>query len=538
MNSILINNEYKIYDNLIEFEEYYLIKDNNAYKIIVGKRRNEIIIKCKNYETKLYNNNLPVIIKSKFNSIDEAYDYIINIFNENKAKIKYILIKKEIKLILELCIYNKEKNIEIILLYKKNKNCIIDEINKSFSKIYNNIIELRKEIKSLNKESHELKVKNNKSHQNEKTSLIINDSQKKVDENKSIDKTKNKDIISKDTKEKIEIKSNPKDIQYYEDITEDSYSYYYLDNTFSIFNSINNISYLIYSIKKKSIISYNLKSNSIISEIKNAHNEPISNFRYYLDIINKRDLIISISSYDNNIKLWNFYNWECLLNIKNVNKNGYLNSACIFTNIKYNFIITSNFTWFDKSESIKIFDLEGNKIKEINDSKDNTVFIDIYYDKKLSKNYIITGNIGHIKSYDYNQNKLYYKYSESNKDTKIHYSVIAHESEQMVKLIESSGDGNIRIWNFHSGNLLKKINVSDYYRLYGLCLWDNEYLFVGCEDKKIRIIEINKGVIIKNLIGHNNSILTMKKIIHPLYGESLISQAYESDKIKLWINKK
>ena len=507
MNSILINNEYKIYDNLIEFEEYYLIKDNNAYKIIVEKRRDEIIFKCKNYETKLYNNDLSVIIKSKFNSIDEAYDYIINIFDENKAKIKYILIKKEIKLILQLCIYNKEKNIEIILLYKKNTNDIINEINKSFSKIFNNIINLRKEIKSLTKESQELKLKNNKLHENEKASLIINNSQKKLVENKTIENNKNKNTIPKDTKESIEIKSNPKDIQYYEDITEDSYSYYYLDNTFSIFNSINNISYLIYSTKKKSIISYNLKSNSIISEIKNAHNEQISNFRYYLDIINKRDLIISISSCDNNIKLWNFYNWECLLNIKNVNKNGYLNSGCIFTNIKYNFIITSNFTWFDKSESIKVFDLKGNKIKEINDSKDNTAFIDIYYDHKLSKNYIITGNIGHIKSYDYNKNKLYYKYSENSKDTKIHYSVIIHESEQMVKLIESSGDGNIRIWNFHSGNLLKKINVSDYYRLYGLCLWNNEYLFVGCEDKKIRIIEINKGVIIKNLIGHNNSIL-------------------------------
>ena len=143
MNSILINNvnnEYKIYDKLIEFEEYYLIKDNNAYKITVEKRRNEIIFKCKNYETKLYNNDLSLIIKSKrFNSIDEAYDYIINIFDENKAKIKYILIKKEIKLILQLCIYNKEKNIEIILLYKKNANCIINEINQSFNKIFNNI---------------------------------------------------------------------------------------------------------------------------------------------------------------------------------------------------------------------------------------------------------------------------------------------------------------------------------------------------------------------------------------------------------------
>ena len=35
-------------------------------------------------------------------------------------------------------------------------------------------------------------------------------------------------------------------------------------------------------------------------------------------------------------------------------------------------------------ESIKVFDFNGKKIKEMNDSKDNTVFIDSYYDNKIS----------------------------------------------------------------------------------------------------------------------------------------------------------
>ena len=33
------------------------------------------------------------------------------------------------------------------------------------------------------------------------------------------------------------------------------------------------------------------------------------------------------------------------------------------------------------------------------------------------------------------------------------------DNDNIVKLIESSCDGNIRIWNFHSGELLKKLEI-------------------------------------------------------------------------------
>ena len=48
-------------------------------------------------------------------------------------------------------------------------------------------------------------------------------------------------------------------------------------------------------------------------EIKNAHDRDIINFRHHLDIINKRDLIISISSDDNDLKLWDVVKWELLV---------------------------------------------------------------------------------------------------------------------------------------------------------------------------------------------------------------------------------
>ena len=50
------------------------------------------------------------------------------------------------------------------------------------------------------------------------------------------------------------------------------------------------------------------------------------------------------------------------------------------------------------------------EIKEINISNDETYFVDIYYDKELFKNYIIAGNEGYIKPYDYTNNKINHKY--------------------------------------------------------------------------------------------------------------------------------
>ena len=293
--------------------------------------------------------------------------------------------------------------------------------------------------------------------------------------------------------------------------------------------------YLIYTNKNKSIIFNDIIENKVIKEIKNAHNKYITNFRYYLDKINQRDLILSISADDNNLKLWNI-NYECLLNIRNINKMGYLISAT-FLNYNNNiFIISSNCNWITKPDFIKVFDFKGNKVKEIKNFVENILFIDIYYDIELSQNFILTGNRGYIHSYNYNKNEIYHKYGDNDNNNQSHCSIIINDKEEIIKLIESCYDGNIRIWNFHSGELLKKIKIANW--LYGICLWNNNYLFVGCIDKTIKIIELKRGIIIKDLKGHNNRVLTIKKIIHPKNGECLISKGWKDEQIKFWINMK
>ena len=87
---------------LIDTQEYFLINDNIIYKIIIGKNSNEIFIKNKNYMFTFNENDLTILTHIKFNSIDEAYDFLIDLFEENRVKIQNIIIKKEMKLIIKI----------------------------------------------------------------------------------------------------------------------------------------------------------------------------------------------------------------------------------------------------------------------------------------------------------------------------------------------------------------------------------------------------------------------------------------------------
>ena len=327
--------------------------------------------------------------------------------------------------------------------------------------------------------------------------------------------------------------SKPSNIHFFKNIVEDSYTsdgINIFSDTFTLFNSIDNIFYLIYSNKVRSIILFDLINSQKINEIKNAHSNDITNFKYLLDKNNKRDLVMSVCSKGNEIKLWNINNLELLLNIKNINLNGIIRSACFMKNNEQIYIITSNFNYnySYNIEPIKVFDIKGKKIKEINHSKDITFFIDSYYDKSLNRNYILTGNSGNAKSYDFLENNIYY----------IH-NIIINDKEKIIKFIVIGNDAFIRIFNFHTGEILKKLyikndNLLNYNMLYSICLWNNDYLFIGTSDKAIKLVGIDDEKIINNLYGHNSEILTIKKIILNKYGECLISQA--NDQIKLWIN--
>jgi hypothetical protein len=118
-------NNYKTTE--IYYQEYYLIKDLYIYKISIRNIENEIIIRSKNFQLILNLEDLFSLTKIKFEKINKAYEYILNLFEENKVVLKDIIPNKELQLVLKI---NNEIEANLSLLYDKANDFIINEINK------------------------------------------------------------------------------------------------------------------------------------------------------------------------------------------------------------------------------------------------------------------------------------------------------------------------------------------------------------------------------------------------------------------------
>ena len=441
-----------------------------------------------NNETENYSNN-DILIKEK-----EEFQ-----LTKNSIKYTFLIIKFEAKIII------KNKNYFVKLDKNDTYNLFGIQID-SIENIYKYIINAFNEDKIIIKD------------------IILN-----------------KEIIlslknSKEKEIKLIYDYNPNNLILFSKLTKDSFCSSPIENTFIIFNSIihNNIIYLIYSSKEKSIKCVNLIENRLVIEIKNAHNKFITSFKHCYDENKKMDIIMSISSDSNEIKLWDFSNWECILNLQKINKSGNLLSACFLKEKNNIYIATSNFELFDDPEPIKIYDDKGNFIKQITNSREGSIlYMEIYFDKTHLINYIISCNINFVKSYNYNENNIYHKYYDNNNS--IHNSFVINSVGSVVQLIELCNDGNIRIWDFHLNILLNKIKV-DNNILTTICIWDENNIIVGIKNKGIKIIQINKGKIINIINDKNNIIYTVKVINHPKYGKSLITQGIFCEQIRLWIN--
>jgi len=159
----------------------------------------------------------------------------------------------------------------------------------------------------------------------------------------------------------------------------------------------------------------------------------------------------------------------------------------------------------------------------------------IIFFKKNNKLYIISGNDGNVKSYDYNDNKLYHTYNDHSDAW--HCSIKTFYEGDKVKLIDSCWkDDYIRIWDFNEGLLLNKITTNGT-NIKCIYIYNENIIFVVCYDKSIRMIDIKNEKNIKTFLGHKDWVCSINKIIHPKYGECLVSQGLGSNEmIKIWID--
>jgi len=529
---------------ILEKKEYRLTKDDISYNISIIRTDELILIRCLSYEIKLTINDLTKLTKIFLENLDNGYKFIKELFENDKVIIDEVEKNKMIRL--KFIIFDftgKENLIDIDLLYNsKNKEFEFEELSakcesyeKEISNLKNEIKELKKEIINFNSLKNELC---------ELKSLIKEKKDNKIEDDKK-GKEKENAILSKENI--MEANETPKDetsttitgdipqnINFIGELCNNSFSDFGLDYTFTVFNSKENIAYLVYSTNDISLIILDLTEMKLFRKIEKAHSRYISNIHHFYDDKTNSDIIMTVSYENNNIKLWDLCSSDVILNIKKVNPSYLLLSACFLKYNNTNCIVTSNGdlnTKIKKISPIKLFDFKGKLISEINDSSYNTNFITTYYDSLTSQYFIITGNDGFINSYNLMENSFYLQFCDN--ETKCHRSLAVSNSGQNLELIDSCEDGIIRIYNFYTGELINRI-FTGFTPLRGICIWDKDCFFIGCKDKTFKLVDLNKCIVIKSIKAHNDTVLTLKKINLPKYGNCLVSKGMNEDSINLW----
>ena len=529
-------------DKIKKEAKYELSYETKKYILILNITESNILIlklqeKNSSISSKYYlaRNNLDDLNKidkqfRSYDSMSEVFDALNNILNINQASIKKLNDNFSINFLFPLP-GNKKKEIIIPLqIQSVEQKSIIneltikvrdleDKLNNEIeeNKIYKKIINENKNV--INELKEEIKFLKNK----------INDIEIKFDEKiKKIEMAKDKSKIYSSQNQQLKFVKDPKNLVYKEDICNSANNFNTIDKLFCAFKSFSGESLVVWGTPQYNIEFFDLEKNKIVKTITKAHNDIIISCRHYSDLKNRIDYLIT-SSYDKTVKVWDIRSYSYIVNIISAHSNGNIDSVSILCDEKEgaNYVITSS-----TKEYMKVWDFNGKNLKSFGQNDENTYFIDAYYDNKESNHYIINANDNDVKSYNFKNGELYHKYKGT--PQAFHMSVIVSEIKEKQILIESDGNGYIRMWEFHTAILLKTISLNSQIGLRGICLWNDDYLFAAGEDRQIKLFDLNSGKFIKSFIGHTSTVCSLEKIVYPKYGECLISQGYDG-KLKIWV---
>ena len=536
---------------------FFIKEENNSIYLLNIQTMNRIISEYKKGEL---NNVLNEFGKVKIESslkINEAQTQFLNLINNLidsfKAKNKEKL--EELKNISKKNEEN-EKDIQFLLNIKMpefdkksmdNDQKLLDFMNNGYKlsspknfinsiKFLNDSNKFLQSLIRLNKKLYANNVTNineeKKKKLENKLDSILDELEKEFD--KKMEQIENEIIIPKDTESIyasrnriLKFKKDPKGMSYKEDICSSAHKTNSIDRVFCAFKSFSGQQLIVWGTPQHTIEFFDLGKNKITTTIAKAHNQTIFSCRHYADLKNRIDYVIT-SSYDRTVKIWDLKTYSYLLNIQNAHSGYYIYSVSILCDEKNesNYIITSA-----PNDYMKVWDFTGNCLRTFGQNDESTYFIDSYYDTKGKEYYILNANSSDVKSYTFKDGKLYHKYKGIPQTW--HMSAVVNETIEQNILIESDGNGYIRMWDFHSANLIKSIPSSPTLNLRGICLCNDEYLFAAGNDYQVKLFDLNNGKYIKSFKAHTSTVCSLEKIEHPKYGECLISQGLDG-KLKLW----
>ena len=535
---------------------FFLIEENKSVNISQIQEMEQIVNEWKAEELEKVTQNFKSIQGQKYKKFDDIRKITSNLIKDIIQAIKEQNINKLNE------INYKSKNIanpsEKELIFKmnipkenitKNKDDIIKYINKKYEST--NANDFVNQVKFLYDTHQFIKVAKNMNDQIYVNQLTNINEEKKEKMNSKIDsvlKELEADLDSKlnQVEEEIilsmdnpsiytsynfsfKLQNDPQELVFKKDICSNAHKTNSIDRVFCAFKSFLGEALIVWGSSSNNIEYYDCEKEKIVKTFHQAHSQTVFSCRHYPYVKKRIDYIIT-SSYDRTVKLWDYNQNSYDLCISNAHGD-YIYSVSVLFNIQEdkNYVITSS-----SNEKMKVWDFKGNYIRNFGQDSESTYFIDVYYNKMKKQYYIINANSVDVKSYEFDTGNLYHKYKGIPQTW--HMSAVINETKQGQLLIESDGTGRIRIWDFNTANLLKNIASTYLFKLRGICLWNDRYLFAAGDDYQVKLFDLEEGKFIKSFKGHSSTVCTIEKIKHPKYGECLVSQGLDG-KLKLWAPK-
>ena len=213
----------------------------------------------------------------------------------------------------------------------------------------------------------------------------------------------------------------------------------------------------------------------------------------------------------------------------------------IFKQNDLNYIIVSTSAKVESDEDEEDKDLFMTNIYYFNNGKfknfiEDSCYSSINYllpwkNKEENKFYIIRMD-ENISIYNLEKDKLQYKLG--NEEDKCDYTCgYIYENDNNNYLCCSSLKENIYIWDLNNKSLFKVIPIKNSQLPY-IIQWNNKYTIVSDINKSFIVVDIEEGKIIFEANEEKSGISSyIKKVNHPIYGESLLRVGF-CNKIKLW----
>jgi hypothetical protein len=351
--------------------------------------------------------------------------------------------------------------------------------------------------------------------------------------------------------------SNPKDVNFKKDITDNLQKNYTIDSLFCAFTTYNGISYVAWAnsnlkSSSNSVEIYDLMQDKIIKSIDGFNSFYIYIVRHFFDKYLKKDYMLTTSS-SKTCKIFDCEDFSNILTLKECQISTYLYSALIiFDNLSPEspFVITSA-----PNENLNVWDFDKKLVKTMDTKNDYTYYLNVFYDVRNNENegdnknenedknknknninniYIINANGKNVKIYNFRTGNLLKTFSsyQSGSEMLLHMSACVKYIDAIPCLFGSDGNGNFNIWDIDSGNSILNIRIKKSC-LRGVCIWNDEYVLVAGSDKCLNVIDLINKKVIGKIKGHSNVICTVQKIIHPIYGESVLTGSIDG-KIKIF----